>query len=48
MKAVSDLDRQWTLATNDQKEHLKSLQQKGSKREVLFLFTIVNVREELF
>lgn len=37
VQAVSDIDRQWTLATKEQKEHLKSLQQKGSKREFLRL-----------
>ncbi|XP_053382758.1 sorting nexin-17-like isoform X1 [Mercenaria mercenaria] len=37
VQAVSDIDRQWVLATKDQKEHLKSLQQKGSKREFLRL-----------
>ncbi|KAL4218167.1 Sorting nexin-17 [Mactra antiquata] len=37
VQAVSDIDREWVLATKDQKEHLKSLQQKGSKREYLRL-----------
>ncbi|XP_052762786.1 sorting nexin-17-like isoform X2 [Mya arenaria] len=37
VQAVSDIERKWVYATKEQLEHLKSLQQKGSKREFLRL-----------
>ncbi|KAJ8322353.1 hypothetical protein KUTeg_000824 [Tegillarca granosa] len=33
VQAVSDIERQWTLATKEQLKHLATLQQRGSKRE---------------
>ncbi|XP_025088996.1 sorting nexin-17-like isoform X2 [Pomacea canaliculata] len=35
IQAVSDLERQWILATKEQLKHLQTLQQRGSKREYL-------------
>lgn len=37
VQAVSDIERQWTLATKEQLKHLATLQQRGSKREYLRL-----------
>ncbi|XP_052225977.1 sorting nexin-17-like isoform X2 [Dreissena polymorpha] len=37
VQAVNDIERRWVITTKEQQEHLKSLQQKGSKREFLRL-----------
>ena len=34
-QAVSDIERQWVQGTKDQIKHLNTLQQRGSKREVI-------------
>lgn len=37
VQAVSDLERQWVVASKDQEQHLTNLQKRGSKREYLRL-----------
>ncbi|XP_041361399.1 sorting nexin-17-like isoform X2 [Gigantopelta aegis] len=37
VQAVSDIERQWVLATKDQLKHLTTLQERGSKRDYVRL-----------
>ena len=37
---MSDIERQWTQASKEQLKHLNTLQQRGSKREVDYVYLI--------